>query len=77
MAKFRSLRITAPPMQIARALAPFPKKRRVLPLRTSKGSHSSLTYLPAVYAMAALGGRGGALNTKAGGLWQRAIVDQV
>ena len=59
MAKFRRLRITALPMHCAGA-ALFPKKRSVLPLKDVQGksSHSSLTYLPAVYAIAALGRRG-------------------
>jgi hypothetical protein len=79
MAKFRRLRITALPMRIARAVPLFRRRGPCSPLKNVQGksSHSSLTYLPAVYAIAALGGRGEPLNTKAGGLWQRAVVDPV
>ena len=55
---------------------PFCEEGSVLPLKNVQGksSHSSLTYLPAVYAIAAPDGRGEPLNTKAGGPWPREIV---
>ena|ERR1700722_3264690 len=78
MAKFRRLRITALLKRMTRSLPVFPKNRPVLPLMDVQGksSHRSLTYLPAVYAIAAPG-VGGAwlLNTKGGYLFSRRTLN--